>query len=94
LQASHIKPYARSGPHRVSNGLLLRADLHQLFDRGYLTITSDHHIEVSRRIKAEFDNGDAYYALHGQRLQAVPDRPADRPSPDSIAYHQDRVFAP
>ena len=26
LQASHIKPYAESGPHRVDNGLLLRAD--------------------------------------------------------------------
>ena len=94
LQASHIKPYAQSGPHRVSNGLLLRADLHQLFDRGYLTITSDHHIEVSRRIQTEFDNGDAYLALHGRRLQAVPDAPGDRPSPDFIAYHQDRVFAP
>jgi len=93
LQASHIKPYAQSGPHRVSNGLLLRADLHQLFDRGYLTITNDHHIEVSRRIKAEFNNGDAYYALHGQRLQALPTSPDDRPSPDFIAYHQDRVFA-
>ena len=78
----------------MSNGLLLRADLHQLFDRGYLTITGDHHIEVSRRIQAEFDNGDAYLALHGQRLHAVPDAPDERPSPDFITYHQDHVFAP
>lgn len=94
LQASHIKPYAQSGPHRVNNGLLLRADLHQLFDRGYLTLTDDLHIEASRRIREEFDNGKDYLALHGRRLQAVPENPADRPSPDFIAYHQEHVFAP
>ena len=94
LQASHIKPYASSGPHRVDNGLLLRADLHQLFDASYMTVTTDHRIKVSRRIKEEFDNGDAYLALHGQRLQAVPDALDEPPSPDFIAYHRNRVFAP
>src|SRR5690606_11461688 len=39
LQAAHIRPYAAAGPHRVSNGLLLRSDLHILFDRGYVTVT-------------------------------------------------------
>ena len=41
LDAAHIKPYAESGPHFISNGLLLRSDLHKLFDTGYLTITND-----------------------------------------------------
>jgi hypothetical protein len=52
--ASHIKPYAQQGPHEVKNGLLLRQDIHTLFDRGYLTITNDYHIEVSRRIKEDY----------------------------------------
>ena len=36
---------------------LLRQDLHTLFDRGYLTVTDDYHIEVSRRIKDDYGNG-------------------------------------
>ena len=41
LEAAHIKPYALHGPHRVSNGILLRSDLHKLFDLGYVTVTPD-----------------------------------------------------
>ena len=37
LEAAHIQPYAQNGPHRVSNGILMRSDLHTLFDGGYLT---------------------------------------------------------
>jgi putative restriction endonuclease len=32
LEAAHAKPYALGGHHAVSNGLLLRSDLHTLFD--------------------------------------------------------------
>ena len=38
LQASHIRPYSDEGPHHVANGILLRSDLHTLFDRGYITV--------------------------------------------------------
>ena len=38
LETAHIKPYAESGPHAISNGLLLRSDLHKLFDSGYLIL--------------------------------------------------------
>src|SRR6056297_4310427 len=48
LDASHIKPYGKDGPHRTSNGLLLRQDMHNLFDRGYMTIDEDYKIIVSR----------------------------------------------
>jgi putative restriction endonuclease len=34
FDAAHIKPYAASGPHALRNGLLLRKDLHALFDAG------------------------------------------------------------
>jgi putative restriction endonuclease len=39
LQAAHIKSVASGGTHRVDNGLLLRSDVHTLFDRGYVTVT-------------------------------------------------------
>ena len=35
LEAAHIRPYGRGGGHEIINGLLLRSDLHKLFDRGY-----------------------------------------------------------
>jgi putative restriction endonuclease len=92
LQASHIKPYASSGPHRVDNGLLLRADLHQLFDRGYVTVTPDHHVEVSHRIQAEFDNGDDYLALHGTALQFLPDAPDEQPSEPFLQHHNEQIY--
>jgi hypothetical protein len=41
----------------VSNGLLLRSDIHRLFDKGYVTVTPDHHFEVSRRLKDDFETG-------------------------------------
>ncbi len=45
LDAAHIKPYSAEGTHRVDNGLLMRRDLHALFDRGYVTVTPDMQIE-------------------------------------------------
>lgn len=93
LQAAHIKPYAVSGPHRVSNGLLLRADLHQLFDKGYVTVTPELNIEVSRRIKEEFENGRDYYVLHGKTMQSVPPSIQDRPAQEFIQYHNEQVYA-
>jgi putative restriction endonuclease len=51
LEAAHIKPYAKSGPNLTRNGLLLRSDLHKLFDGGYLTVTPELRVEVSKRIK-------------------------------------------
>ncbi len=89
---AHIKPYAESGPNRVSNGLLLRSDLHILFDRGYVTINRDYRLEVSPRIREEFENGRQYYAMDGSALAVLPDRPSDRPGEDFIDWHNERVY--
>ena len=40
LEAAHIRPYSQDGRHEVTNGLLLRSDIHRLFDLGYVTVTS------------------------------------------------------
>ncbi len=94
LEASHIKPYAKSGPHRVNNGILLRADLHTLFDLGYMTISDDYHIEVSKRIKAEYHNGREYYVFHGKELINLPLRELERPSKEYIDWHNQNVYMP
>ncbi len=92
LEAAHIKPFARSGPHRVNNGLLLRSDLHILFDRGYVTVTPKHRIEVSRRIREEFENGRDYYVFHGKELRILPTRPGERPGGEFLCWHNNEVF--
>jgi putative restriction endonuclease len=92
LEASHIKPYAANGPHHVSNGILLRSDLHRLFDLGYLTITPELRLEVSSRLKAEWQNGREYYAHHGQSLRFCPHEPLRRPSREYLDWHNEHKF--
>lgn len=43
LQAAHIYPYRGPATNRVSNGILLRADVHVLFDRGALAFSEATH---------------------------------------------------
>ena len=91
LEAAHIRPYAEGGLHRVSNGLLLRTDIHRLYDRGYVTVTPDLHFEVGNRLKHEWHNGKSYYALHGRRI-AVPSESADRPDVSLLEWHASTVY--
>lgn len=92
LEASHIKAYKESGSNNVSNGLLLRADLHQIFDEGYITITEDYRIEVSDRIRQEYENGREYYRFHGLVLPNLPEVPGERPDQLFIEWHNQHVF--
>jgi putative restriction endonuclease len=91
LDAAHIKPFHTSGDHTIDNGILLRRDLHALFDRGYITVTRDLKVEVSSRIRQEFENGRDYYQFHGWEVR-VPSNPADRPSPSYLEWHSANLF--
>lgn len=91
LEAAHIQAYGEGGEHRVDNGLLLRRDVHALFDRGYLTITPDHEVVVSPRIRTEFDNGAEYIALHGAALRHPLHR-SDAPNPEFLGWHNRNRF--
>lgn len=92
LEAAHIRPYAESGPHLISNGLLLRSDLHKLFDSGYLTITPDLHVEVSPSLREEFHNGKEYYAMHGRKLSMLPEKLSEHPNKDFLTWHNENVY--
>ena len=91
LEAAHVRPYAEGGTHELANGILLRSDLHTLFDRGYVTITPDYRLEVSRRIRDEFENGRDYYALHGREVR-VPAGHDERPAPTLLDWHNTHKF--
>lgn len=92
LEAAHIKPFAQSGTHEVSNGILLRSDLHKLFDTGYITITTDLKVEVSKRIKEEFENGKDYYKFEGHPLVTIPQQLNYRPNSNYIDWHNNNIY--
>ncbi len=91
LEAAHIKPFADGGEHEASNGVLLRRDIHSLFDAGYVTITPTLNFEVSRRIKEEFENGRQYYELHGRTI-AAPGDPRSLPDRVALAWHNENRY--
>jgi putative restriction endonuclease len=91
LDAAHIRPVSVGGEHRVDNGLLLRSDVHTLFDRGYVTITPDYKFQVSPRLKADWDNGKVYYDLGGRDVR-LPRDERFRPSRQELEWHADAVF--
>ncbi len=91
LEAAHIRPVSQDGQHSVSNGLLLRSDVHTLFDRGYLGIDTRHRLQVSPRLRMDFGNGREFYEHMGTTLE-IPARRAHRPSGEALTWHMDTVF--
>jgi|WetSurMetagenome_2_1015567.scaffolds.fasta_scaffold19521_4 putative restriction endonuclease len=91
LEAAHIKPIAGSGTHRIGNGLLIRSDIHRLFDRGYVTVTPDYRFHVSHRLRDDFNNGEIYYRMNGGEIW-VPREASKRPDKELLEWHADTIF--
>lgn len=91
LQAAHIRPVSADGQHRIDNGLLFRSDVHTLFDKGYVSVTSDYRFRVSRHLLEDFHNGEYYRSFDGREIW-LPSSPADRPARDALEWHADTVF--
>ena len=91
LEAAHIRPFAQGGTHSPQNGILLRQDFHTLFDRGYLTVTPEYRLEVSRRIWEEFENGREYYELNGNSI-SLPPKKELRPAAEYLRWHNETSF--
>lgn len=93
LEAAHIRPVSAGGQHRVDNGLLLRSDIHTLFDRGYVTVTPDYRFRVSPRLRRDWSNGRVYYALDGADLSgSLPAEPWRKPDKMELEWHAGTVF--
>lgn len=91
LEAAHIKPFAIVQRHETHNGILLRADIHKLFDAGYVAVDPNLRFKVSRALRDEYSNGRIYYELDGKELR-VPQLAADRPNPEYLDWHYSEVF--
>jgi putative restriction endonuclease len=82
---------AEEGKHRIENGLLLRSDIHRLFDSGSVTITPDYKFHASRKLKDNFDNGEEYLRLQGSNIW-LPRDSDSRPKREFLEWHSDTIF--
>lgn len=79
LEAAHITAHAELTDYRVSNGLLLRADIHTLFDLSLIAIDEFYRVVVSPTIR-----NSEYWTYHGQTLRHLPDKSLDQPNRDAL----------
>ena len=82
LEAAHITPYRGPQTNHVSNGLLLRSDLHTLFDLYLLSVDPDSNTVI---VDSALRSGE-YGSVHGQKLH-LPNSALDQPSKDALFAH-------
>ncbi len=89
LEAAHIRDFALDGGHHaVPNALLLRSDVHALYDRGYLGIDGDLRLRVSPELRAHGWNGVEFYEREAAGFRiAVPEAPELQPDRDALDWH-------
>jgi len=85
LDAAHIAPYKGGHTQRVDNGILLRTDLHTLFDAHLMTFVYDADGELSVHVSPSV--GSPYRDLDGQRVR-LPQRKDQRPVDADLKNHQ------
>jgi hypothetical protein len=82
VEAAHISPYRGEEDNHVENGLLLRSDIHTLFDLDLLGINpEDLRVELHPNIKSE------YSQFAGIKL-SYENRPG--PSQEALKLRYDR----
>ncbi len=80
LQAAHIQDYINRESNHIQNGLLLRIDLHSLFDNGLLYIDENYIVHISPLISS-----DDYKKFDNKKI-ALPDNQYSWPSLEALAY--------
>lgn len=85
LEAAHVHPYRGDHTNVTSNGLLLRADIHTLFDLRLIAVDS---VSLTVQISPKL-TGTEYASLQGVPLRA-PMHACDRVSPDALDWHRSR----
>jgi len=92
LDAAHVQPYLGPRSNHIQNGLLLTKEFHTLFDLGLVTVTPDHRVRVSPRIREKWTNGRRFYEFDGRELVSVPTANVERPSAAALRWHNERRF--
>jgi putative restriction endonuclease len=85
LEAAHIIPYRGPVTHHPSNGLLLRADMHTLFDLGLIAVDYP-----TRRILMKSELRSTKYREFSDHLVSFPEDERLQPSREALEWHRDR----
>lgn len=94
LVASHIIPWSMNQKERLNprNGLCLNAIHDKAFDKGFITITADYKIQISKHIQ---DSGDDiaindFFLKHSNQKINLPDR--FLPEKEFLKFHSENIF--
>jgi putative restriction endonuclease len=85
LEAAHIFPYRGDATNHVTNGLLLRADLHTLFDLGLFAIDERGTVVLSEALK------EGSYAWLSTAKIRWPPKADGRPSAEALLWHRTKA---
>ena len=83
LEAAHLFPYRGPKTNYPGNGLLLRTDLHTLFD---LKLIAVDVATMSLLVSASL--GGTCYEEYGGRPINIPDDPRRRPNREALEQHR------
>ena len=67
-------PHAEGGKYELANGILLRADIHTLFDMRLLGIDSCLRVHLAKTLQFS-----EYKLYQDKRVEILPDRLSDQP---------------
>lgn len=82
LEAAHITPYSADGEYSTSNGLLMRADIHTLFDLHLLSICpATNEVLLNPRLRSA-------YGQFESKLLPKPIDDADKPDKLGLTRHR------
>lgn len=85
LEAAHIVSYQGSDTNHISNGLLLRADIHTLFDLHQISVNPD-----SKEVVISSNLFNTCYAHLAGRLLKHPQDEASQPSKEALKQHYEK----
>lgn len=86
LEAAHISPFKGDHTHVLSNGILLRSDVHTLFDLYRVTVLPE---TFTVRVAPELEDTE-YASFDGQTLVSLPAKRRQQPDTDVLAQHNER----
>jgi 5-methylcytosine-specific restriction protein A len=78
LEAAHIVPYQGAKTNNITNGILLRADFHILFDLGLIGINKSYKVVVSSSLS------DTEYEKYHESNIFLPMKKNERPSFEAL----------
>lgn len=87
LEAAHIIPHSVGADYRVSNGMLLRADIHTLYDLYHVSVDKNYVVHLSREVRQVTE----YAGYHGKPLR-LPAKVSQLPAAANLDSRHQRFL--